>query len=71
MPCNFARRRNARRNMALFEIGAVVLFVLYGLIQIGMIIATRTAKEKVLQWKTSLQSSPRSIRAKSALIIFF
>lgn len=56
--------------MRLFEILAFVAIILFGVIQIGMMIASHYFNPKVKAWKESLLTS-RSTMAKLELIIFF
>ena len=52
------------------EIGIFAAAALFGIIQIGMILAARLWKEQVLAWKTGLKAS-RGTLERLELTIFF
>lgn len=55
--------------LEILEIG-IAAAVLFGIIQIGMILAAKLWREKILAWKTDLKAS-RSTLARLELTIFF
>ena len=57
-------------SLEMFEVGVFSAIMLFGITQVGMVIASYLWREKVRQWKAELRDS-HSTLAKLELIIFF